>query len=126
MNKLIRGKLLILFDKLGITYSARRIKDDNILLSELKNKLIEEAKEVHGSSNHKDLLEELADVMEVITAIMKIEKISQKEIKTAALDKNKVKGDFLKERLFCEYVDIAEENPAIKYYLNNEKYSIRL
>lgn len=69
----------------------------------LRTKLVEEARECAKAKGRRALLEELADLEEVISAICKAENIGTREIFAAARAKRKVRGGF-KKRLFLTSV----------------------
>ena len=91
-NKLIRDKIPQLLDE---TYSVRKEKDYHKQYKLLINKLIEEAKEVKSAgNNYRDVLEELADVYEVITSIAKHLGMTVEMIEEAADIKREERGGF--------------------------------
>ncbi|OGB84016.1 hypothetical protein A3F66_06610 [candidate division TM6 bacterium RIFCSPHIGHO2_12_FULL_32_22] len=57
-----------------------KVLDDNEFKEQLKHKFIEEAEEVFASRNKQELIEELADILEVINSF-----ISQKIVSSIAL-----------------------------------------
>lgn len=59
----------------------RIIEDNDEFLIELKNKLLEEANEVVLSDSEEELIEELADIFEVIDSILKETGISISKVK---------------------------------------------
>ena len=67
---------------------------------ELLKKLIEESIEVKESRNKKELIEELADVVEVINSICDYESISIDDIEKARIKKKKEKWWFSKKIIF--------------------------
>ena len=69
----------------------------------LFEKLIEEAVEVRKATSHKKLVEELADVEEVLSEICKFHRISTKEVFTAQVKARKERGGF-KGAIFLEGV----------------------
>ena len=64
---------------------------------ELNKKLIEEAGEVINSSNKEELIEELADLNEVINAILNINNITYNEVEKVRLLKKQKRGGFDKK-----------------------------
>ena len=75
--------------------------------AQLRIKLLEEADEVCVAKNHKELMEELADVCEVVDALCKLHGISKEQLIATQTKKRQEKGGFY-ERM---YVTIAE-HPA--------------
>ncbi len=70
----------------------------------LKNKLIEEAKELVLAKDKSDLISELADILELIDSILLDNKLTLTEVKKYQLDKKKKRGGF-SQRLFLDYID---------------------
>ena len=86
------------------TYIQNIIKTLNEIeyKKELENKLYEEYKEVI-ESNGNDRIEELADMLEVIKALAKLEKRDLNDVLTIADEKSKKRGGF-EEKIFLEKV----------------------
>ncbi|HXK41087.1 MAG: hypothetical protein A3D52_01670 [Candidatus Taylorbacteria bacterium RIFCSPHIGHO2_02_FULL_44_36] len=101
-NKLIRDKIpqKILNNK-G-KYKTRVISDDQEFEQELLKKVLEEASAVSRARTGGDLVEELADLVAVIQALQKHEKITDKELKEAVSRNFAKKGGFSK-RLFLHW-----------------------
>lgn len=66
------------------------------LKSELREKLLEEANEVYNSKTKSNLIEELADVYEVFTELVKQNNFTIREISEKAKIKRKELGGFTK------------------------------
>lgn len=115
IEKLIRDHLPSNLRKKGIVLNER-IMDQEEFIIKLKDKLQEEAEEVKSSQNLEDLSEELADMLEVIQSIAKAAGLSMYHIEQKRLEKLKTKGGF-DCKIYCNCVDIEENNPAITYYL---------
>lgn len=78
-----------------------RILDDKEYKKELLKKLLEEANEVNSAKTKNELLEELADVLEVLKALSELEGKSIEEIMEIANQKRLKRGGF-KKRIFLE------------------------
>ena len=100
-NKLVR-------DKIPEIILLRGAKPKTSILSgtsysnRLKEKLIEEAKEV--VEEEENVLNELADVLELVKSIGDEYEIEFSEIETKQLSKNKERGGFIK-KILLEWVD---------------------
>jgi predicted house-cleaning noncanonical NTP pyrophosphatase (MazG superfamily) len=70
---------------------------------ELKKKLVEEVSEAVNTKTHDDLVEELADVREVLTSIYDAFNIECGEVTNTARKKRKKRGGFSK-RIYLEGV----------------------
>jgi len=71
--------------------------------NEIRKKLIEEVTELVHATDRQSLLEELADIQEVLIALYEVEHIECSDVTKAARAKRKVRGSFSK-RLFLEDV----------------------
>lgn len=116
LNKLVRDNIVDLFSKEGIVSSSFALEDDNDYLEALTQKLIEELQEVFSAENSEELLEELADIEDVLAAFKTLLKLDQKDIDAARAKKLALKGSFSK-RTFIEYIDVPESNKErIEYF----------
>lgn len=106
-NKLVRDNIPNIIIKNGDT-PYTRILDDNEYKLELLKKLEEETKEVVGASNKDELLEEIADVYEVLLALIKLNDCNIDEIEKLALNKAMKNGRFDK-KIFLEKTDSNKE-----------------
>lgn len=69
MEKLVRDKIAeFVFKERGEVLITRKASDEEII-ELLKHKLVEEANEVLNATSHENLIEELADVLEVLKAL---------------------------------------------------------
>lgn len=71
--------------------------------SEIRKKFVEEVAELVHAEGRQNILEELADIQEVLTTFYEIENISCSEVTKVAKAKRKLRGSFSK-RLFLEDV----------------------
>lgn len=113
-NKLVRDKIPEEINKKGDRKANYRILNDKEYIEELDKKLFEEAHEFVEEHS----VEELADLMEVIGAIMKIKDISLEDVQKEREIKNYKKGKF-ENRIFLidveqEYADEREEKELNK------------
>lgn len=88
-NKLVRDKIPQIMKKNGAD-PVIKILDDEEYLDELNKKLLEELNEYLESSN----IEELADLEEVLLAILKYKNISPEEFTELRLSKVNKRGAF--------------------------------
>lgn len=120
MNKLIRDQIPQQMLAKGIVMHNRVMEKDEFI-QKLKEKLLEESKEVKQSRSTEELLEELADVLEVIHALSSASDLSIEQVEEKRLEKQNQKGGF-DGRIFNHHVDIDDENPAITYLSHTKKY----
>ena len=95
MKKLVRDKIPDIIKKNGETPIIRILNADEYKI-ELEKKLYEEYKEVL-SSNGKDRIEELADMLEVMTSLAKLEGKSLDDVIETAKVKKLKRGGFEKK-----------------------------
>jgi predicted house-cleaning noncanonical NTP pyrophosphatase (MazG superfamily) len=116
-NKLVRDKMVDVYkhdieNQISASdYKVRYLSREETL-EELKNKLIEEAKEVFEAYKLEDknpLKEELADLIEVIDAILYHNNISLDEVLKIRDVKKEKRGGF-EDGLYLESIDYFEEH----------------
>jgi predicted house-cleaning noncanonical NTP pyrophosphatase (MazG superfamily) len=114
-NKLVRDKMIDIWkqdieDKRSATGYSARYMEKAETLERLKDKLIEESQEVFEAYNEKDkthLKEEIADVIEVIDAILYHNDITLSEVLAIRDAKKEKKGGF-ETGLFLESIDYID------------------
>lgn len=94
-RKLVRDKILEIIEASGDSYKAR-ILGIGEYRKLLKKKLIEETREFVDAPK-KDLLKELADVLQLVKSIAEFEGISFKEIEAKRKEREKERGVFKKK-----------------------------
>ena len=100
-NKLVRDNIPDIIESKGETPITRILNDDEFKI-ELEKKLNEEYQEVLNATG-KDRIEELADMIEVIKYLAKIENATLDEIIAIANEKSSKRGAFDK-KIFLEKV----------------------
>ena len=101
-NKLVRDNIPEIIQKDNKTCQTRILNDEEYI-QELIKKLHEEVCEVQNASNKQFLIEEIADVYEVMDAIKNVFQIDENEILNAQKQKAKKNGKFEK-KIFLETV----------------------
>jgi predicted house-cleaning noncanonical NTP pyrophosphatase (MazG superfamily) len=91
-NKLIRDNIPQIIAETGSKYEMIVLSESEFL-KVLKDKLVEEAKEVQQATE-KELITELADVYEVIDTLINKHQLSMEDIKKEQERKRKIKGGF--------------------------------
>ncbi len=97
-NKLIRDRMPEIMKKQGKSVKTH-VASDSEYLQKLKAKLIEEAAEYSRDEN----TEELADVLEVLYALMELKGVTKGEVESMRSKKAGERGTF-KDRLVLEEV----------------------
>lgn len=118
-NKLVRDKIPEEINEKGDRKANYRVLDNDEYLKELDKKLFEEAHEFVEEHS----TQELADLMEVIGAIMKANNISLDDVEVARNIKNEKKGKF-ENKIYLidveqDYADDREEKELNKEWRKN-------
>ena len=100
-NKLVRDNIPDIIKSRGGD-PITRILDDTEYILELEKKLLEEANEVINASGD-DRIEELADLLEVMYALMDLENKSLEDVQVVRENKALKRGAFTK-RLYLDNV----------------------
>lgn len=115
-NKLVRDKMIDIYkhdveNKVSASAYSVRYMEKEETLEKLKDKLLEEAQEVfeaYGKEDKTHLKEEIADVIEVIDAILFHNDISLSEVLAIRDAKKEKKGGFEKG-LYLESIDYFDK-----------------
>lgn len=99
-NKLIRDNIPEIIEKSGKECDVK-VLDDEEYIHKLKEKIIEEAHEVY-EADKKDIVGELADVLEIIETIEKYYNIEHGAVEKKKQDKAIKNGRFDKKLLLVE------------------------
>lgn len=120
VEKLIRDKLPAIMRAQGLTVHDHRL-DDSEYRSELLAKLTEEAAEASSAADPQALLEELADVAEVILALLAAHGFTPADLEAVRLFKRDQRGGF-EERIYNAAVSAPDGAPALNYYIGRPDY----
>ena len=102
-NKLVRDKIPQRISKVEGKKANYKILNEKQYMDELNKKVIEEAHEFIEENS----VEELGDLMEVISTIMKIKNITTKDVRKAMEEKRDKKGGF-NNKIYL--IDVEQEN----------------
>lgn len=102
-NKLIRDKIPDIIRKNGGVPNVKKMIKSEYRL-ELLRKAVEEAKEIKGAEGKKELIKEIADMQEILDAIMKEFKLDRKKVKEIKCRRKKERGGF-EERIYLISVE---------------------
>lgn len=114
VEKLIRDGLPQMMRDQGLSVFCHRL-DDAAFLAALKAKLLEEAQEV-ASAGPDDLVEELADVLEVIATLIAAAGLSPGDVEAARQAKRAERGGF-DGRIYNSAVEGEDDSQGVAYYL---------
>ena len=115
VQKLIRDRLPAIMRAQGLQVFDRRLNDAEFIVA-LKDKLLEEAQEVGAATSLADLIDELANVMEVIAALADASGVPLQAVEERRQAKRAERGGFA-ERVFNAAVEARDGLPAAEYYL---------
>ena len=114
-NKLWRDKAVDLMTEMKSIIHWHRLEDAEYD-EQLRLKLLEEAEEVGRANSQQELMEELADVFEIIDAICEVNGIVTEKIQEIQGKKRAERGGF-KERKFVTVAEHLEGSFGEKYCL---------
>ncbi len=115
-EKLIRDKMPTNLHNKGISAATKELSSHEYL-AQLKDKLVEEAQEVFECKDKQELIEELADVLEVVRAISWGHQIALEEVEAVRQQKREKRGGF-ENKTYCTTFEMDETHPDIGYYLS--------
>ena len=115
VQKLIRDRLPAIMRAQGLQVFDRRLNDAEFIVA-LKDKLLEEAQEVGAATSLADLIDELADVMEVVAALADASGVPLQAVEERRQAKRAERGGFA-ERVYNAAVEARDGLPAAEYYL---------
>lgn len=102
-DKLIRDRIPEIMDDAGVSYEIETL-DDAAFEHALRAKLVEEAGEAAAAAGQDDLAKELADVLEVVRALMKATGLDSKNVETLRERRRIERGGF-ERRLWLRRTD---------------------
>ncbi len=114
-NKLVRDKAPEIMAREGI-HSNMHIMSHESYIRSLQAKIIEEAKEVAVASDS-ELLEELADVLEVVYSLAKAHGFMPEDIELERIKKLEARGGFEK-KIYVESVTTSGGGRLFNYLLS--------
>lgn len=107
-EKLVRDKIPENIEKSG-KESDITVLDHDAFLIELKKKLVEESKEVVSSETKDEMINELADVCEIVEKLMDVYGISQKELDEKKEFKRQTNGGFDKQLFLISVTEKSDD-----------------
>ena len=114
-NKLWRDKAVDLMKELKSIIHWQRLTDTEYDY-QLREKLLEESREVCAATSKQELIQELADVLEIIEAISNANEVSLEEVRAIQLEKKAERGGF-EGRKFVTIAEHLEGSFGEKYCL---------
>jgi len=115
-NILVRNNRLAIMKKNGLSVNYEILSNNDYLI-ELKNKLLEESKELIEAKTPKELKEEIIDVMEVLEHLIDFYSFDTNELTKIKNDKQIKYGKFDK-KIKTHYVEMPDNHEELTYYLS--------
>ncbi|MBM7660400.1 putative house-cleaning noncanonical NTP pyrophosphatase (MazG superfamily) [Bacillus mesophilus] len=103
-NKLVRDLIPEVIEKTGKSFTSR-ILNDGEYINELNKKAQEELAEYYNAKDQKEVVEELADLLEVMHAMAQYHGTTMTEIERVREQKVMVRGGFKEKVLLIEVSD---------------------
>ena len=103
-NKLVRDRIPLIIEATNKKYSIRTLAPSEHEI-EIKRKLIEELKEYQEATSNEEAIEELADLLELIYAVLPLHGSTMKELEDIRLKKHAQRGGFEKGYYLIEVED---------------------
>ncbi len=93
--KLVRDKIpKIIQASDGVTVPTKIVSDDQEFLAYLLRKVVEESEELSEAKTDSNLIEEIADVYEIIDTIVAVKGISADDVTKVQTEKREKRGGF--------------------------------
>lgn len=120
-NKLCRDKTIERMESGGAIMHWYRLQDEDFK-DQLKQKLLEEAQEVIAAQSNTELIDELADILEVIDTFIQVCNISMQDIVAAQTSRRELRGGF-EDRIFVTKAELPDTHSFLEYFLADpDKY----
>jgi predicted house-cleaning noncanonical NTP pyrophosphatase (MazG superfamily) len=113
-NKLIRDKLRGEYERMGQKATYRTLSKIEHA-KQLKQKIIEETKEIPLDGSIEDITSEIADVRQALDDLATVNGISEGQISDAKQRKFDKKGGF-SAGTFVETLELADDDEWVEYY----------
>lgn len=121
LHKIVRDKIVDILRPRSVSMDTRELSHEE-KIQHLKYKLIEEAQEALNAKDKTELIEELADVLEVVHALVRESHVSLDELEAIRAAKCEKKGGFEK-CMFIEKITYSSDEYFYHYCLaNQDKY----
>ncbi|WP_067726902.1 nucleoside triphosphate pyrophosphohydrolase [Oceanobacillus damuensis] len=103
-NKLVRDRIPEIIKNSGKDLKTETLNQDRYIL-ELKKKLFEEVEEYQAAATEDDALEEMADVLELVHALVHVHGSSMEEVEKIRAEKAEKRGGFDEKVFLIEVED---------------------
>lgn len=117
LNKLVRDNLKDEYEQTNQNPMFRELSIDE-LKTQLARKIVEEANEIKVNSQPDEVIDEVADIRQILDDIMAIYDITEEQVKSAQQKKYDKKGGFA-NGVFVETLELDDNDPWVEYYRKN-------
>ena len=124
LAKLIRDHIPQRMEREDVVLSYRTL-EAAAYRAALQAKFEEEVREVDQAEQAPEILEELADVCELIHAYARAHGLSMDQVEERRQTKRALMGGF-ERQLYGEYVQLTAQNPKLGYYKNRPDHYAQL
>jgi len=100
--KLVRDNIPDIIESQGKVAHVRPTKDDDEYIRYLLKKVVEEATELSQTADDIHMVEEMADVYEVLDALLATKKLSRQDVLNVQREKRKKRGGFEKRLIMAD------------------------
>ena len=115
LETLSRDNFVEQSQKNGCDVTYHTLEDDEEFLDALTQKIVEELEQVFDANTKEEVIEELADLDEILITFKSLVGIEQKDIDTARLKKLAELGGF-KKRIYAEHIETPVNSKEYQYY----------
>lgn len=119
-SKLVRDKTPQNLKEEEVKINYISPKNHKEILSYYKQKLLEEAQEVSEAKNTHELIDEIADCLEVIKGLSNLLEIDAETIEQARQEKFKKRGGF-NNKVLIESIELPSFSSWLGYFLKDPK-----
>jgi len=102
-EKLVRDRIPEIMDREGVRYEVGTL-DREAFREALLAKVVEEAEELRAAAGRGEVVKEIADVYEVLDALMALERIDAGEVREAQTARRRDRGGF-ERRLLLRWTE---------------------
>ncbi|MEQ9115725.1 MAG: nucleoside triphosphate pyrophosphohydrolase [Rickettsiales bacterium] len=116
VNRLGRDLMPEFFEKINVQYKIRTLDNDQEFEESLNAKVVEEVEEFFAAETEDEFLEEMADVVEVFRALLKLKGITWEEFEEIRKAKLEDRGGFEKRVFIDQLSEEDKRDSGVKLY----------
>jgi predicted house-cleaning noncanonical NTP pyrophosphatase (MazG superfamily) len=120
-NKLYRDKIITWLESMGSIIELKTLNNQEYDIA-LREKILEEVKEIVLAKDKQELISEIADVLEVIDSLIVLHGISKDDVTHIKKEKNQSRGGFFDKKFVTVAHHIPNSTPCNYYIAEPEKH----